>query len=109
MKEEVLRELDEFETRLRRLRKDVGAVDGERVGRLDLRRRAEQLADYWVENLRSPLEHKFLLDPETIAAMSNDMKRLHVLSRPGNRKSSYESTLKSVLANFKNRFVLPIQ
>jgi hypothetical protein len=37
------------------------------------------------------------------------MKRLHVLSRPNNLKSSYLETLDLALRSFKNKFILPIQ
>lgn len=82
---------------------------GDRVSQKSLRDEADRLATQWVEDLRSPLEHKFKLSSDVISDMSEQMKRLHVLSRPNNRKSSYEEALGNALKNFKNRFVLPIQ
>lgn len=109
MKQHILNALEAFESGLRELRKDVRALETERVGRSDLRQRAEQLADEWVEYLRSPLEHKFKLSADIIQDMSLLMKRLHVLSRPNNRGSSYDEVLTTALRGFKDRFVLPIQ
>lgn len=109
MKQEILGQLESFETELRQLRKDIRALASERVNRGELRQRAERLADAWVEELRSPLEHKFELPVELIRDMSSLMKRLHVLSRPNNRRSSYDEVLSSALRDFKNRFSLPIQ
>lgn len=109
MKREVLDQLASFESRLRALKAEVTALDGERIGRQGTRSQAETLANTWVEDLRSPLEHKFGIDQSVIADMSEQMKRLHVLSRPNNRRTSYLDVLNSALKNFKNRFVLPIQ
>jgi hypothetical protein len=109
MKQEILERLASFEGRLRELRRAVEATDGERVSRSAVRSEAEALADTWVEELRSPLEHKFGIDPQAIEDMSQLMKRLHVVSRPNNRKSSYVAILKAATSKFKDRFVLPIQ
>lgn len=109
MKQDILDRLNEFEASLRSLQKAVRALEVERVSRIELREQADSLATTWVEDLRSPLEHKFAIDPTSISEMSESMKRLHVLSRPGNRRSSYEDALKTALRRFKDRFVLPIQ
>lgn len=109
MKTAILNELSKFETELRRLRKTVGALTGDRVGQKDIRAKAESLASDWVEKLRSPLEHKFKLESEVIQNTSASMKHLHVLSRPNNRKTSYMETLDAILDGFKDKFVLPIQ
>jgi len=109
LKSEILERLAAFERDLRALRASVRRQPRDRVSHQSDRDEADRLATYWVEELRSPLEHKFMLATEVIADMSELMKRLHVLSRPNNRKSSYEDVLKKALSNFKNRFVLPIQ
>jgi hypothetical protein len=109
MKAEVLRKLDSFEGDLRKLRKSISTLTGTTVGRQQQRKDAEELATRWVEDLRSPLEHKFSISKETIAETSESLKRLHVLSRPNNLKSSYLTVLDSVLDHFKDKFVLPIQ
>jgi hypothetical protein len=109
LKAEILAKLDVFERDLRALRISVKNLQTERVGRQDLREKAEQVANRWVEEIRSPLEHKFKLPSDAIQTMSGLMKRLHVLSRPNNRKTSYLETLDAALAGFKNTWLLPIQ
>jgi hypothetical protein len=109
MKAEILRTLESFETDLRKLRKNISLLTGTQVSRQGLRTAAEELATRWVEELRSPLEHKFHIAKEIIAETSESLKRLHVLSRPNNLKSSYLKVLDSVLDHFKDKFVLPIQ
>ena len=109
MKDEVLKQLTKFENDLRKLKKQVLACPGERVTRHGSQTLAEEIADYWVEDLRSTLEHKFKLPTAVIEDVSAQMKRLHVLSRPNNHKTSYTATIEAVLKNFKNKLVLPIQ
>lgn len=108
-KQTILKELTAFERELRSLRSDVKRLTTQKIHRQDLRDRAEDLATRWVEDLRSPLEHRFGLSPDVIAEMANHMKHLHVLSRPGNRKVTWENRLDEVLKSYKNRFMLPIQ
>lgn len=109
MKAEILGKLAEFEGQLRKLRRDVARLSGDRVSKRDLRLAAESIATEWVEELRSVLEHKFKLSVEVIRDTSSQMKRLYVLSRPNNRKTSYLEVLDEILAHFKDKFILPIQ
>ena len=109
MKAEILKKLADFEADLRKLRKQLSLFAGARINRQELRSRAEELATRWVEELRSPLEHKFFIPTVTITSTSESLKRLHVLSRPNNLKSSYLAVLDSVLDRFKDRLILPIQ
>jgi hypothetical protein len=55
------------------------------------------------------LEYRFHLPKETVEEFAQAFKRLHVLSRPNNLKTSYIETLKSMLRGFKDRLVLPVQ
>jgi hypothetical protein len=109
MKTEILEKLRTFESDLRELRRNVKALTVTTVGVKALRNQAEALADRWVEELRSPLEYKFKLSAETIKVTSEQIKRLHVLSRPSNLKSSYIALLDEILDGFKDKFILPIQ
>lgn len=109
MKAEILAKLRTFETDLRELRKDVKAISVKTVNIKEVRDRAEALANRWVEELRSPLEHKFKINADTIKETSEQVKRLHVLSRPSNLKASYLATLDEILVGFKDKFILPIQ
>lgn len=109
MKEEILSRLTEFRTKLRALKKAVSAEKGERINKSALRNGADELATMWVEELRSPLEHKFKLDKQLIHETADHMKRLHVLSRPNNLRASYLSVFTAVLKQFDNKFILPIK
>ncbi len=109
MKTELLSKLRQFENDLRELRKDVKALTVKTVGVIAIRSQAEALATRWVEELRSPLEYKFKLDAAVILDTSNQIKQLHVLSRPSNLKTSYIKTLDKILDGFKDKFILPIQ
>src|ERR1022692_3093419 len=103
MKSEVLEQLRSFEADLRELRKNVKAITIKTVNVKAIRNQAEVLANRWVEELRSPLEHKFKINVDTINETSEQVKRLHVLSRPSNRKASYLTTLDTILDGFKDK------
>jgi len=109
MKEEMINKLTSFRNAMRALKKDVQNNPGDRISRQKIRFRADNIATQWVEELRSPLEHKFGISKEKIDHMAEQMKQLHVLSRPSNLKSSYIKTLNSALSRFDNRFILPIK
>lgn len=109
MKDTTIQKLEIFRGNLRDLKREVGKVTGERVSRVEVRRNADKIATCWVEELRSPLEHKFKLPIEEIRDMAEQMKQLHVLSRPNNRKSSYLKTINRALKKFDDRFILPIK
>lgn len=108
-KQELLSLLRQFQTDLKQLKKEVNGEAGPRIGKASIRRSAEQLATQWVEEIRSPLEHKFGIGSDTIREYSDNMKRLHVVSRPNNRKSSYLDVVGSALKQFDDRLILPIQ
>ncbi|MEQ1850670.1 MAG: hypothetical protein ABMA01_03660 [Chthoniobacteraceae bacterium] len=109
MKEEILEKLETFRTDLRALKKSVTALTTKQVGRKAIQEEADRIATFWIEELRSPLEHKFKLDGPVIAEQAAAMKQLHVLSRPNNLKSSYLKTLSQALTKFDDRFILPIK
>jgi hypothetical protein len=109
MKAEILSKLNQFETDLRELRKRVKVLTTPTVNVQAIRFQAEALATKWVEELRSPLEHKFKLDTGVIGQTAVHFKQLHVLSRPSNLKTSYIKTLDAILDGYKDKFVLPIQ
>lgn len=108
-KDAVLMSIRDLEGRLRKLRIGLQNIPGERVNAIAVRQEAESLADLWVEGLRSTLEFQFKLPTETIEEFANGFKRLHVLSRRGNRVSSYRDCLSDLLRDIKNKLILPIQ
>ena len=109
MKAEFLPILRDFKQRLSGLRRAVAALTTPSVAKIAIRKDASDLADLWIETIRSPLEHRFKLDPKVIAETAEHMKRLHVLSRPNNKKASYVECLTAVLSRFDDKFILPVQ
>lgn len=109
MKDEILEQLRKVEDRLRELRADIKKGGVERVARKELRDEAEAIADFWVEELRSPLEHRFKISADTITKYAEEFKRLHVLSRPNNLAKSYTECISKLTRRFKDDLILPIQ
>jgi hypothetical protein len=109
MKGALLEKLEAFKKELQLLKKLVTAVPGERINRNNISKQANAIADMWVEEMRSPLEHKAKLPAPLIEKTAEDMKRLHVLSRPNNLKSSYVAVIDQTLKKFDDKFVLPIK
>lgn len=109
MKKDILNKLDKYRRHLLQLKKELTILPYERVNRKPLRDVADDIATMWVEELRSPLEHKFCLDKSVIAETADSMKRLHVLSRPNNLKSSYLKVVNRVLRKYNDKFILPIK
>ena len=109
MKQDILNSLENFRKLLRDIRKELNAHPSQRVSKKSIREAADYIATMWVEELRSPLEHKFRLDKEVIYETATAMKHLHVLSRPNNLKSSYLKIINKVLKKFDDKFLLPIK
>lgn len=109
MKDEILRNLNSFKKKLSALKRDVTGLATSRVSKVEIRKRASDLANAWVECIRSPLEHRFRLDKQLIAETAEQFKWLHQLSRPNNAKKSYLKCLSNILRDFDDRFILPVQ
>lgn len=109
MKEDILLKLEKYKDLLRHLKKDLTLLPSDRVSKKSLREAADAIATMWVEELRSTLEHKFKLDTKIIKTTADDMKYLHVLSRPNNLKSSYLRVVNTTLKKFDDNFLLPIK
>jgi hypothetical protein len=109
VKDEILAKLVQLKRDLRDLRRQVSAIPGDRVSRKAIREEADRIADTWVEDLRSPLEHKIGLDPDVIQTTADHMKQLHVLSRPNNRKQPYLRTVDAILKGFDDKLILPVK
>ena len=109
MKDVILEKLRKLEERLRNLRTNIKKLKVKRVARKELRDEAEAVADFWVEELRSPLEHRFKISSDTIASYAEEFKRLHVLSRPSNLAKSYVNCLNRLTRRYKDNLILPIQ
>lgn len=109
MKAEILAALTRLHADLKALRRAVSAEPGPSIAKKSIRNVADDIATRWVEELRSPLEHKFGIAPDVIQSVSEHMKRLHVLSRPNNRKASYLTTISAILRKYEDRLILPIK
>ena len=73
MKGALLEKLEAFKKELQLLKKLVTAVPGERINRNNISKQANAIADMWVEEMRSPLEHKAKLPAPLI-----EIGRAHV-------------------------------
>ncbi|HVJ39966.1 MAG TPA: hypothetical protein VM639_00655 [Dongiaceae bacterium] len=109
MKEDLLGRLEFFKASLKKLKLALADQESSTVSRKPTRDLADTIASYWVENLRSPLEHKVGIEAQTIVDTAAHMKRLHQVSRPNNLKSSYLQCINGVLSKFDDKFVLPIK
>jgi hypothetical protein len=109
MKQQILESLQKFKKELQTLKSEVSKVEANTINRKAIQQRADAIATTWVEELRSPLEHKFAVPRDLIEEMAATMKQLHILSRPSNLKSSYLTTINAALKNFDDKFCLPIK
>jgi hypothetical protein len=109
LKEELIKLLSEYKTLLKGLKGSISNLSGDRVNQRLLMDQADRIATMWVEDIRSPLEYKYQIDPIVITETSEAMKHLHQLSRPNNRKASYLKCINSVLYKFDDKFILPIK
>jgi hypothetical protein len=96
-----------FEERLRKLRASIRG--SERVNKQAPRAEAEALSVLWFTSLKPRIEGLGSASAPQVADMTAAMGKLHVLSRPNNRASSYETALDAALSKFKDRFLKPIQ
>ncbi len=109
MKQPLLEKVEAFKKKLLLLKKQVSLVETKTISKVGIRNHADSIATMWVEELRSPLEHKAKLPGILIDETAEAMKRLHVLSRPNNLKKSYLSLINNVLKGFDDNFILPIK
>ena len=109
MKKLILDKVEAFKKDLQLLKKELNSLTTQQVNRKAIREHADAIASTWVEELRSPLEHKAKLPADLIEQTATDMKQLHVLSRPSNLKTSYLAVIDRTLKKFDDKFVLPIK
>jgi hypothetical protein len=109
LKKELIEKLRAFKDEITDLKQKIRKLKTERVSQKHLRKAAETIASKWVEEIRSPLEHKFRIAKPVIEQMAEQMKKLHILSRPNNLKSSYIQCVNAILKDYDDRFVLPLQ
>jgi hypothetical protein len=109
MKAETIAALRDYKEEIATLRRSIAKLETEQVSRKALRNSAEKIASRWIEELRTKLEHRFRIDKQVVESTSEEMKKLHVLSRPNNLRSSYTKCLNTILKDYDDKFILPIQ
>lgn len=109
MKTEILDRLIGLKTQLALLKKELTNLESKTVNKNGIRQLADKIASDWVENIRSVLEYKFGIDEAVIKTVSENMKQLHILSRPSNLKSSYQKVVNTLLHKFDDKLMLPIK
>lgn len=109
MKQEMLGRLERLKASLVQLKKELNELKPKTVSKKSLRLAADDIANQWVEEIRSPLEHKFKLDKPAVEETSELMKNLHVLSRPNNLKTSYLRCINKILKGYDDKLVLPVK
>ena len=109
MKQQTLDQLKSFETSLRTLKREIKALQTERVSKVSIRESASTLANVWIEELQPVLSTVFKIPSSTLSETTDNVIRLMRLTRPNNRVSSYLEVIDLILRGFKDKYVLPIQ
>jgi hypothetical protein len=94
---------------LRRLRGDISKEPGPRVAKQRLRKRAEACASSWFSSVSPELTKHPTISSEVIERYSGLHATLLKLIRSNNLQSRYLEVLASILKNFNDDLVLPIQ
>lgn len=109
MKNEIIAKLRKYKEDFTALKREIKKSKTKQIAKIEIRKKADELATRWVEEIRSPLEHQYRIDKKIIDGTSEQMKKLYILSRPNNLKSSYSRCINIILKEFENKFILPIQ
>lgn len=109
MKDDLLAKLTDFEKQLRSLKRELKALRTSQVSQKSIREKSRELATEWVERIRPILQSNFPVAAEALESDSKQLERFFVLSRPNNLVSSYLAVLDTVLKDFKNKYILPVQ
>lgn len=109
MKSDTLGQLNKFERELKELKAAIKSLETQTVGKKAIRDEASRLASYWIDSLCPALRHSYALSEELLQETTIQVNKLFILSRPNNLATSYLKVIDSLLKNYKNKFVLPIQ
>lgn len=101
--------LQALQTEARALRKDIRAEKVTQIAKKVLRNRAEDIAKRWLSSFSQDLLATGLVPSSLVEQYDADFKRLLKLSAPNNQKSSYDTTLTSILKKFRDDLILPVQ
>lgn len=105
----MLDKLRTLQRELGALRKEVSAVETDRIAKASIRKEAEELGSSWFSEFSEVLATQQGLSPELIEAYSQQFGRLIKVSAPNNLKKSYVQILHTVLKRFRDDLIIPLQ
>ena len=109
MKTTLLGKLNGLETRLKKLWRGIAKLGTRQVERKSDTHEAAAIAHMWVGEIRSSLEHRFLLPQEMIDRYADGFKGLFRLSQSRAARATYEELLKEMLRGFTDDLIVPVQ
>jgi len=105
----MIEKLKTFLKDMKSLRKDIRDEQVEKIGKKDLRDRAEKLGSRWYNEISPTLVNQFGISQDILEKYSDGYGRLIALSSPNNRKKSYLNTLDTLIRPFRNELILTAQ
>lgn len=105
----MLDKLRTLQRELGALRKEVSAVETDRIAKASIRKKAEELGSSWFSEFSEVLATQQGLSPEVLEAYSQQFGRLIKISAPNNLKKSYVQILHAVLKRFRDDLIIPLQ
>jgi len=109
MKERIVLQLEELESRLKALRGLVSASSAEFVSRKGLKAAAKEIAIIWFEKIEKNLTPSFQITPETVAVYHELFSKLLSFSQSAIvRKKTYINTLNKITSGFNKDIFLPV-
>jgi hypothetical protein len=94
---------------LKILRKDIKAEEVKQIGKIGLRKRAEELGSKWFSDFSNQLGQNFGISSDVLEKYSSACGRLMALSSPNNLRKSYLDALDILIKPFRNELILPTQ
>ena len=102
----MIQKLNSYLADLKKLRRDIRAERSKTVGKVALRRKAEELATAWLSDLSGSLETGGQVAPEKVKAYSDLFRELLRITGPSNFKARYVTILNQVIRSFREDIVL---
>jgi hypothetical protein len=92
---------------LKAFKRELTADNNPRVAKHHLRLRAEQLGQFWFDEVLPELDNMSLASEETIEKYSTACERLIRLSAPNNHKKSYLETIDNLVRPMRDELIVP--
>jgi hypothetical protein len=105
----ILTECSEILSDLKALRADIKKEDTERIGKLNLRSRAEGIASIWFSSISIRISNREIFTDGIADKYKEGFTRLLKLSSPANRKTSYLEVLDILIKDFNDEVLIPIR